>query len=367
LMYVSVIGDDHLLLCDGCGYAANREVADYRVPADDGEARPYEKVATPGAATIAELAAFLGIDARQTAKVVLYWATRADPAVPDGLVMAVVRGDTDANDVAVGRAAGASALRAATTDEITAAGVVPGYASPIGADRSRVTVVVDALVEASPALVAGANDAGFHLLNTRCGRDYTPDHVGVVALAPEGALCAVCGATLRTARGVEVGNVFQLGTRYTDAVGATWLDEHGRAQPIVMGSYGIGVGRLLACVAEEHHDASGLCLPIAVAPFPVALVAMARKPGTQERADALYAELRSAGVEVLYDDRPKLSPGVKLAEADLRGMPLRVVVSDRGLAEGHVELKRRAGGEPWSVPLDAAVDAIRAELVSLRA
>jgi len=365
-MYVTDAGEDHLVLCDGCGYSANREVADYGLPPAEGQAAPLEEVATPGAKTIADLAAFLGIEARQTAKVVLYVASFADEDRDDVVVMALVRGDMEANDIAVGRAVGAARLRAAEEAEIRPTGAVPGYASPVGLDRDGLLVVVDTAVAAAPALVGGANREGYHLLHTACGRDYEPHVVATIALAPEGALCASCGATLQHARGVEVGNIFQLGTRYTQAVGATFLDATGRERPVVMGSYGIGVGRLLACVAEEHHDEHGLCWPASVAPFDVTLVALARKPAALEQAGAIYDALRAQGIEVLLDDRKKVSPGVKFAEADLRGMPLRVVVSDRGLKDGTVELKRRTGGEPWTVPLEEAVEAVVAEVQALR-
>ncbi len=361
-MFLSDTGEDHLVLCDGCGYAANREVARFTVPVAEGAEQPIEPVATPGARTIAELATFLGIGAEHTAKVVLYTASFADEDHADEVVMALVRGDMEANDVAVASRIGASALRPAEPAEVAATGAVAGYASPIGLARGAVVVVADDAVVAAPSLVAGANEEGMHLRHTRCGRDYQPDHTGCIAMAPEGAQCAQCAAPLRHARGVEVGNIFQLGTRYSEAAGATFLDETGRERPIVMGSYGIGVGRLLACLAEAHHDEHGLRWPAAVAPFQVMLVAMARKAPAREAADSAYRTLRAAGIEVLYDDRRKVSPGVKLAEADLRGIPLRVVVSDRGLQQGTVELRWRSGGEAWHAPIEEVRQAVEQAL-----
>lgn len=358
-MFVSPIGEDHLVTCAGCGYAANREVAAFSVPLAEGEGQPVEPVETPGARTIAELAAFLGIEAADTAKVVLY---EAEGSEGPPLLMVLVRGDMEANDIAVARAAGATAVAPARPEALEGTGIVPGYASPIGIDRTKVRVLVDPAVAGSAALVAGGNAVDLHLRHTRCGRDYRPDRVAPLALAPEGARCSRCDGPLEQVRGVEVGNIFQLGTRYSEAVGATFLDASGRERPLVMGSYGIGVGRLLACLAEAHHDDHGLRWPPAVAPFQVALVAMARKAPAREAAESLYAALRAAGIEVLFDDRPKLSPGAKLAEADLRGLPLRVVVSDRGVADGLCELKARAGDAAVTVPLDEAVDAVRATL-----
>jgi prolyl-tRNA synthetase len=365
-MYVTDIGEDHLALCDGCGYAANREIATFRRDAPAGDALDVSEVATPEVKTIAALSAFLDVPESATAKAVMLMASFHDDRA-DALVLAIVRGDMELNEIPLAKAVGAAGLRPAQEAEITAAGIVAGYASAIGADRSAVIVVVDTAVAASTNLVAGANRDGFHLLNTNHGRDYTADHVTDIALAYDGAPCANCGAALRMARGVEVGNIFQLGTRYTDAVEASYLNQNGKAQSVVMGSYGIGVGRLLACVAEHCRDDNGLALPLSVAPFQVMLVALVKKAHEREAADALYAELKAAGIDVLYDERPKVSPGFKFAEADLRGLPVRVLISARNLKEGVVELKLRSGGEAWKVPPGEVVSAIRAELAKLSA
>jgi prolyl-tRNA synthetase len=364
-MYLTPIGEDTLVLCATCGYAANQEVARFRKdPLNGGAPQPVERVHTPGASTIADLAAFLALDPRQTAKVVFFTGEYADQATK--LIVALVRGDMDVNQTAVLNLSGARMLRPATAEEITAVGAVPGFASPVGIDRTNALVIIDDLVAQSPNLVAGANEGEYHLLNTNAGRDYQPDVVGAIAQAYEGAPCSVCGSALHLQRGVEVGNIFQLGTRYTAALGASYTDEHGVPQPIVMGSYGIGVGRLLACVAEEHHDERGLVLPLAVAPYHVALVALARKPETYARAEQLYRDLQHAGVEVLYDDRDA-SPGIKFADADLQGLPLRITIGDRSLANGTIEIKRRTANEATLVPVADAVGAIRAEIDALEA
>ncbi len=284
-MYETAIGEDNLALCDECGYAANREVAAFvkPTPADDAPGE-LEKVATPGTKTIDALASFLGIDAAQTGKVVFLTAIHGDER-PDQLVLAIVRGDMDVNVVAVRNLLGANDVRASHEAEIAKSGAVAGYASPIGIDRERAYVLVDDLVAESPNLVVGANEDGFHLRNANCGRDYEPDQVGAIAAAYEGAPCVECGAPLRMTRGVEVGNIFKLGTRYSETMGVTFTDENGDERPVVMGSYGIGVGRLLACVAEEHHDDNGLTLPISVAPYQVTLVSLARKDDTRAAAD----------------------------------------------------------------------------------
>lgn len=205
----------------------------------------------------------------------------------------------------------------------------------------NVLVVVDDLLPSTPNLVAGANETGYHLKNTNVGRDYEPDIVSDIVLAEDGAGCPQCEGTLAASRGVEIGNIFKLGTRYTEALGATFLNEDGKAQPIIMGSYGIGVGRLLACVAEEFHDDYGLIWPVTVAPYPVHLVMLPSKDGSAEaEADLLYQQLVDAGLEPLYDDRDERA-GVKFNDADLIGLPLRITVSSRSLKNGGFEFKRR--------------------------
>ncbi|HEY3267051.1 MAG TPA: proline--tRNA ligase [Armatimonadota bacterium] len=364
-MYLTEIGEDTLALCDACGASANLQVASFRKPAAVPEAlRPLEKVATPGTTSIESLAAFLGVPAERTAKAVFFTASLPDPepkaagASRDALLMALVRGDMDVNETKLANASGARSLRPATEAEIRAAGAVPGYASPIGMDRANAIVVIDDLVAASPNLVSGANEEGFHYLNVNAGRDYAPDATADIASAWEGAPCLECGAPLRLVRGVEVGNIFQLGTRYTEAMGATFLDAEGQARPVVMGSYGIGIGRLLACLAEAHHDDRGLTLPAAVAPHSVHLVRLCDKdPQVEAAAEELYAALIEAGVDALYDDRDAMA-GVKFADADLIGIPLRVTVSARALKAGGAELKRRAETETRIVPLNEVMEVV---------
>ena len=369
-MYLNEVGENTLALCDACGYAANTEVARFaKAEAAAEEPAPLERVATPGAATIAELAAFLDVPARRTAKAVFlvgrFKAPEAGGEATERLVLAVIRGDLEVNEVKLANAAGALSLRPAHDEEIAAAGAVPGYASPMGLEGDTLVVADDSVVS-SPNLVSGANEAGYHVRNVNHGRDWEVDIVDDIALAEAGHACPVCGAPLRIARGVEVGNIFQLGTRYSDALGASFLDEQGRERPVIMGSYGIGVGRLLACVAEEHHDDNGLSLPVTVAPYQVHLVSLAKGEGpVQAAAEALYGDLTSAGVEVLYDDRPE-NPGVKFNDADLIGCPVRVTVGDRGLKKGTLEVKLRgASGRGEEVPVAEAAARVQEELAAL--
>jgi prolyl-tRNA synthetase len=264
----------------------------------------------------------------------------------------------DVNESKLASAIAARWLRPAPLAAIRAAGATPGYASPIGVARGAALVVADELVAASPNLVAGANEEGFHYRNVNVGRDFAPDLVTDIAAAPAGAPCPRCEAPLRLARGVEVGNIFRLGTGFAEALGARYLDAQGQSRPVVMGSYGIGVGRLLACIAEAHHDERGLRLPITVAPYEVYLVRLAASdPDLDAKADALYEALRAAGIQVLYDERG-VSAGVKFADADLIGIPLRVTISPRSLQHGGCELKRRDRDDIRFVPLERGPAAI---------
>lgn len=362
-MYLNPIGEDTLILCDGCGYAANRQVARFaKPPAPAAAPLPLERVATPGTKTIEDLARLLGIGKSQTAKVVFLMARQADES--EKLVMAIVRGDMEVNETKLGNAVKAKALRPAREEEIAPTGAVPGYASPIGVKGAL--VVVDEAVVASPNLLAGANEEGYHLKNVNCGRDYHAELVTDLAAAQEGDGCPECGAPLRASRGVEVGNIFQLGTRYTDAMHCTFLDAEGKARPLIMGSYGIGVGRLLACVAEEHRDEKGLVWPLSVAPYQVHLVSLAKGAGpSAEAAERLYRELQEVGLEVLLDDRGE-NPGVKFNDADLIGLPLRLIVGERSLKKGVVEMKLRGQQENREVPLAEVVAEVVAEVAGLR-
>jgi prolyl-tRNA synthetase len=371
-VYLSALGEDTIVLCDSCGNSQNRQVAvSVKLPAAAEEPRPLERVHTPGATTIEALAEMLDVPASRTAKVVFVVAT--EPATGDDeegdaaarLVVAVVRGDCTLNENKLANLLGASQLRPMTAEEIAAIGAVPGSASPIGLRGA--TVVADRLVAESANLVAGANEEGWHLLNSNPGRDYRPDYVADIAAADADDACTVCGAALRTERGVEVGNIFKLGTRYSAAFGASFRDAEGNEHPVVMGSYGIGLGRLLACVAEEHHDERGLCLPVGVAPHDVHLVSLAAGGGeVLAAAERCCAALGAAGVDVLFDDRGERA-GVSFADADLIGLPLRVTVSERSRSAGGVEVRRRSGGASEIVSEEALVGHVQGELALLRA
>lgn len=345
-MVVNPHGEDTLVLCDACGYAANQQVARVAVaPPPAEELLAVEEVATPGTDTIASLAAFLEVPTSRTAKAAFF-------VTGDGrLVTAIVRGDFEVNETKLSNAVRAvGGMRPAAADEIRAAGMEPGYGSPVGAHDT--IVVLDALAAVSANLVGGANRAGFHLRNLNAPRDFAPDVTVDIANARAGDPCPECGAPLRLAQGIEVGNIFKLGDDFTRSMDATFLTESGERRHPIMGSYGIGLGRAMACIVEAHHDDKGICWPAAVAPYRAHLVVIGagRDAAVAEAADGLYARLTDAGVPVLYDDRDE-SPGVKFTDAELLGMPTIVTVSPRSLAAGGAEVTDRASGERSVRPL----------------
>jgi prolyl-tRNA synthetase len=349
-MFLNPAGEDVLVLCEACGYAANRQVAPSTAPdPDPEELLPVEEVETPDTTTIEALATFLGVPTSRTAKATFFVAG-------DGrFVVAIVRGDDDVNETKLVNAIKATGgIRPAQVEEIRAHGMEPGYGSPIGAREA--TVVVDALAARSPNLVAGANRVGWHLRNVNVPRDYEPDVIADIADVHEGDACPSCGGPVILRNGIEVGNIFKLGTRYTAALGAEYLGEDGERHPIVMGSYGIGLGRNVACIVEAHHDEQGIVWPEEVAPYRAHLVTLGanRDPRVVETAERLHDLARDAGPrhEILYDDRDE-SPGVKFADADLLGMPWILTVSPRSLDAGGIEVKDRATGEKTVRPLEA--------------
>jgi prolyl-tRNA synthetase len=346
-MVVNEYGEDTLVLCEACGYADNQQIAAVGKPEPAAEAPlPMEEIETPGTETIADLARFLGVSEDRTAKATFF-------VTGDGrFVVAIVRGDFEVEETKLANAlrTPAGKLRPAQTEEIRAAAMEPGYGSPMGA-RDAV-VVVDDLVERSPNLVAGANRVGWHVRNVNVGRDYTPDLVADIASAREGDPCPRCGAPLKLRNGIEVGNIFKLGTGFSEALGAYYLGEDGERHPIVMGSYGIGLGRNLACIVEAHHDDKGIVWPAEVAPYAAHLVSIGsdKDPRVPEVAERLHALALEAGREILWDDRPE-SPGVKFTDAELLGMPWILTVSPRSLAADSIEVTERRTGERGQRPI----------------
>jgi prolyl-tRNA synthetase len=361
-LFLGGLGDDLVALCDSCGHAASGDAADFAKPAPPEEvARPLEKVATPGTDTIESLARYLEIPAERTAKVVFFF-DRDNERV----VLALVRGDMEVSEAKLARAVGARRLDPAEAEIIRKTGAEPGYASPIGLDsQDLVIVVADPLVARSANLVSGANQQGYHYRNVNFERDYSADIVADIAAVFDGAPCPACQEPLRLKTGVELGSLHTFNPEYTSELEATFQDADGTLRPLAMGSYGIGIDRLLGCIAEQHHDDRGLCWPIAVAPYPVHLVAITRgEEKNVKRVDSLYYDLQQAGIEVLYDDRDA-SVGVKFNDADLIGAPLRLTFGPKTLERGGIEIKRRDTDVADILAEGAVLEAVRALLAEL--
>ena len=351
-MVLAETGEDDVVYCEACGYAANVERAEFRKPAvPSEEPREVEEVHTPDTTTIPDLARFLGIREAQTLKAVFY-------STADGrMVFVVIRGDLEVNEIKLRNLLKATDLRLATDAEVAEAGIVAGFASPRGIEG--VTVIADDSVLIGSNFVAGANRPNYHLRNVNYPRDFTADHLADIARAYEGAACNRCGSALRWTRGIEVGHIFKLRSVYSEKLEATFQARDGGVQPITMGCYGIGVGRTMASIVEQHHDERGIRWPVSVAPFAVHLVALnLDRAEVREAADALAAELAEAGLEQLYDDRDE-SAGVKFNDADLLGMPVRLTVSPRTLGQGVVELKRRTDEQATLVARGEVVGRVR--------
>jgi prolyl-tRNA synthetase len=359
---LATTGEDSIVACTACDYAANVEVAVAAPAAAAAQpaALPLETVATPRVHTIEEVVAFLGggLSAQQTLKALIY---------VDGsgtLAMALVRGDHEVNEIKLARALGAREVHLASDEDVRrATGAAVGFAGPVGfAGR----IVADPSALAVHNAVTGANKTDAHLRNVCPGRDYRAEPADIRSVG-EGDLCARCNAPLKAYRGIEGGHIFVLGTHYTEKMGARFLDETGEQRTLVMGCYGIGVSRLIAASIEQHHDADGILWPMALAPYQVMVSPLAKDAEVMQAAERVYAELGAAGVEVLLDDRDERA-GVKFKDADLLGIPLRVTIGKRGLAEGKVELKARGSSEVELIALDDCAAElgrrIRAALVS---
>jgi prolyl-tRNA synthetase len=333
-------GEDAIVACTACDYAANVEVAASVKPAKaGGEAGGVEQVATPAKKTIEEVAGFLGVPASATMKTLVY-------VVDKQVVMVLVRGDHEGNEVKIAKAAGGGEIRMASDAEIKEAIGPVGFLGPVGFSGK---VIADQALDTGAGFVSGANEVDLHLRNVVLGRDFQAT-VADVRTVGDGDPCPRCGGALKSYRGIEGGHIFVLGTHYSAKMRCTFLDEQNVEKPIVMGCYGIGVSRLVATAIEQHHDADGIRWPMAVAPYHVVLTPAGKGEDLDQAAERVYRELTEKGVEVLYDDRDE-RPGVKFKDADLIGMPLRVTIGKKGLADGKVELKARTAKEAELVPL----------------
>ncbi|MBQ9084788.1 MAG: proline--tRNA ligase [Clostridia bacterium] len=332
-MLLTDIGEDSIVICPECGYRSNMEAADCIVENEAVATEDMTEVHTPTQKTIEEVCSFLGVPANRSCKAVLY-QRNAD----DSLVIAFIRGDLDVNETKLRNTLGAEIHPATVTEEM---GVVAGFIDPIGLPKN-ITVIFDKSLEGINSFVAGANKEGYHLRGVNMARDVGEVEYADFAKAMEGGICPVCGKhAITISRGIEVGNIFQLGTKYTESMGMQYLDANGELQYPIMGCYGIGVGRLVASVCQVRHDKFGPIWPITIAPWQVHLCALrVDEPTVKETADRLYNELKKLGVEVIYDDR-NVSAGVMFSDADLLGVPVRMIVSPRTLERGAVEISAR--------------------------
>lgn len=339
-------GEAEIVYCTECEYAADVEKAElYTITPSDETELPIEEVLTPNCKTIADVCAYLKSPVEKSIKAVAFQCEK-------GLVLCFVRGDHEVNETKVKNTVGANEVQMADEELLHQAGTTGGYMGPVGMDPKKVIIVCDQSVMKLHNICCGANKDGYHFINVNPGRDFTPTYVADIRLMAEGDPCPHCGAPVRKARGIEVGQVFKLHTKYSQALHATYLDENGKEQPMVMGSYGIGVGRTMAACVEQNNDKDGMIWPVAIAPYHVVIVPVNVKDGTSyAKAEEIYAQLMHMGIEVVLDDR-KERPGVKFKDADLIGYPLRVVVGPKTLKEGKLEVKVRKNGKVIMLPLD---------------
>ena len=347
-MLLADCGEDSIFLSpDGKSYKANREVAVSGLKFEkSGEELPLEKVATPHMKTIEDVAGMLKVTADQTGKAVFY----SDPQ--GKLIFAMIRGDFEVNESKLCNLLHLSELSFANDEQIREVGCVPGFASPLGLDPKKVTIVIDKSVAGTSNLVVGANEEGYHYRNFNYGRDLDGAIVADIACVREGDPCPVTGEPLLFRHGIEVGNIFQLGTKYSKPMGLSYLDKDGKSQYMIMGCYGIGIGRTMASVVEDSHDEYGPIWPMSIAPYQIEVCALnPEKEGVSEAAEELCRELEKQGIEVLYDDRGEKA-GSMFKDADLIGIPFRLTVTPKSLAAGGVEFKIRGEKDFQILPLE---------------
>jgi prolyl-tRNA synthetase len=357
-MVLAGSGESAVVRCADCGYAANTEKASTRplhwhLPTEDAGER--EQVPTPGAKAVDEVATMLGVPRERIVKTLLY-------ETENGLVAVAIRGDREVNEVKLQNHLGVQRLQLAAPEQVqTATGAPVGYAGPVGL-ANGVDLVADESVRDIPNFVCGANAADAHWKGCNWGRDATPTSWGDFVLVQGGDACPRCDGRLEEFRGIEVGHIFKLGTKYSSAMGCNFLDAEGKEAPMIMGCYGLGIGRTVAAAIEQNHDKDGIVWPLPLAPFSVLLVALnPEDEAVRKTAEEIYAGLRERGVDVLFDDRDE-RPGVKFKDADLIGIPVRLVVGARSLAEGKVELSQRRDREKQQIDPADAVERLMALL-----
>ncbi len=366
-------GEDAIAFCPDSDYAANVELAEAVAPATPRAAaqQAMQKVATPGQTACAEVAQFLGVDLSRVVKAIAVVNAPEEGEKTSGektFALLLLRGDHALNEIKAGKLPGLGAFRFASDEEVSAAlGCIPGYIGPVGVEIGKVSgkikVFADRAVLAMSDFVCGANEAGFHLTGVNFGRDLPEPEAVDLRNAVAGDPSPDGRGLLEICRGIEVGHIFQLRTKYAKALNCAFLDENGKSQIMEMGCYGIGVSRIVGAAIEQGNDERGIVLPAAIAPFAVAIVPMGyhKSEAVKAAADRLYAELRGAGVDVVLDDRNE-RPGVMFADMELIGVPHRVVIGERGLASGQVEYKGRSEAEATLLAADACVDWLKGRL-----
>ncbi len=352
-MVKSEVGEDGICYCDECGYAANEEKAGCVTPAQDtAEMLDIEKIHTPDVKTIDDLVGYMNCGADKFVKTILY-------NIDGKIVAAMCRGDRDINETKLANLYDATEMElAAFVDVERVTGAKVGFAGPVGL-KEKIDIVVDSEVSVMRNFVVGADETDYHLKNVNIGRDFEATTIADIRNAVEGDICPKCGkGKMKMARGVEVGHIFKLGTKYSKALNCVYLDKDGKSNLVVMGCYGIGVGRTLAAIIEQHHDDNGIIWPAEVAPYKAIVVpTKVNDEANMALAEKIYSDLAAAGVEVLIDDRNE-RPGVKFKDADLIGIPLRITVGRRA-GEGIVEVKRRDSDEAVEMTADEAVAAAK--------
>lgn len=357
-MVLADSGEAAIAYCDSCDYAANVEKAELAPIASTGESSlPLDTKETPKQRTIQEVAQFLSMHPDHLIKSLAYMTEK-------GPVLALVRGDHEVNEIKLMNLLNVLQLELATEADIRAAfHSVPGYIGPIG--LTGVTIVADASVMNLMNAACGANIEDQHHVNVNPGRDFKADNIADIRMIKESDPCPRCGAKVKTARGIEVGQVFKLHTKYSKALEASYLDENGQENLMVMGCYGVGVSRTMAAAIEQHHDDDGIIWPVSIAPYQVVIVPINIKDEAQMTlCEKLYEELKSAGVEVVFDDRDERS-GVKFKDADLIGYPVRITIGPKALKENSVEVKVRRTKESMLYPLGEHIESIRQLLATL--
>jgi prolyl-tRNA synthetase len=351
-MVLADTGEDAIVSCDTCAYAANIERAEIGSIAEATEEKPkkMERVQTPGKRSMEEVTAFLGVPAQRLVKTIIF-------KTEQGVIAALVRGDHEINEAKLLRHLDAMELEMADVELITDVTHAPkGFAGPVGLD---LRIVADYAVQGMRNMVTGGNELDTHLINVNLGRDFHVDEFADIRQAQEGDPCPRYSGRLQVSRGIEVGHIFKLGTKYSEALGATYLDLEGTEQLLVMGCYGIGVGRTAAAAIEQNHDEHGIIFPLAIAPFHVLLLPVNNNDAKiMGAAEDLYQDMLAKGIEVLLDDRDE-RPGVKFKDADVIGIPLRLTVGEKNLKEGKVEIKVRKSGEVTLVDLQEASERVK--------